>query len=137
MKADTYGLVHWYEPPKLLQAWRHVVGPSPSDLTDDEWQLILPYLPNKGSAAYRSEEELAHLRRLFDGMLYRFHYDVKWPEVPGRYGSTKQLEGRYSNYKYIQDVFARMLRGLDGQPGAERLVEWLRAVGVPKRSRKQ
>ncbi|MDN3263303.1 hypothetical protein QWJ26_26535 [Streptomyces sp. CSDS2] len=106
------------EPHELLKAW-----PAPSDLTDDEWQLLTQALPpdTPGMKTWRAA---LNARRAFNGMLYRHYNRTTWGRVPHRYGNPQV---HHTSYK-TRGVFAHTLAALDGQPGAERLVEWLRHV---------
>ncbi|GAA3894278.1 hypothetical protein GCM10023084_53880 [Streptomyces lacrimifluminis] len=115
-----------YAPPALLKAWHDAVGPAPSDLTDDEWQLLTQTLP-PDAPGMKTEQGAASTRRALNGMLYRHrhHYQTAWTQVPRRYGNDASIQARVSSYKK-KGVFARTLAALDGIPGAERLVEWLR-----------
>ncbi|SMD14668.1 transposase [Kibdelosporangium aridum] len=133
---SLYGLTHEHQPFELLAKWHQAMGAAPSDLTDAEWELIVPFLPIGGNNALaRTEEGQARLRQLVNGMLYRYHYGTGWTEVPRHYGDYSELTTRYANYKRVQ-VFRRMLAGLANTPGAERLVEWLRHIEATRGSRR-
>ncbi|MDX2697473.1 transposase [Streptomyces ipomoeae] len=132
-RPHSFTLVHDYEPPALLRAWHQVTGLAPSDLTDDEWQLLTQTLPSD-TPRMKTEKGLVSTRREFNGMLYRHSNQTAWTQVPRRYGNHASIETRVSSYKKKR-VFARTLTALDGQPGAERLVEWLRQVETRPRAR--
>ncbi|MFG2377606.1 transposase [Streptomyces sp. NPDC048504] len=119
----AYDLTHDYEPQELLKAWHDAVGPASSDLTDDEWQLLNQALPPDTPGMVK-ERGIASTRREVNGMLYRLAHQTKWDQVPRRYGNASSIQFRASIYKK-KGVYARTLAALDGQPGAERLVEWL------------
>ncbi len=51
------------------------------DLTDFEWTVIQPLLPNKPRGVPRVGG-----RRVFDGILWRFRTGSTWADVPDRYG---------------------------------------------------
>ncbi|XHM66183.1 transposase [Streptomyces nigra] len=95
-------------------------------MTDDEWRLLIQALP-PDTPGMKTEQGMPGVRRALNGMLYRHHSYVTWYQVPRRYGDYKTIQVRYSNYRTSR-VFARTLAALDGTPGAERLVEWLRHV---------
>jgi transposase len=121
-------LVHVLTPPRLLAAWHRVVGPAPSDLTDAEWALLVPFLPQGGLTKPMTASRLAYARRALNGMLYRYANKTAWTEVPERYGGTgHSLVNRHADYKR-RGVFAQALRSLDGNPDARRLTEWLRTI---------
>jgi transposase len=117
-------------PPDLLAAWHQVVGPAESDLTDDEWKLLVPRLPAlkyRHGVRARSESELLSLRHAFDGIRYKFTYDLPWSRVPQRYGAGHNLYSHYVRYRE-DGHFARMLETLEGRPGSERMAAWLKVV---------
>lgn len=119
-------------PSDLLAAWHHVVGPAPSDLTDDEWGLLVSSLPvwkNPHSIRARSSEELLSLRRTFDGIRYRFAQGAAWSKIPKRYGNWRNIYQRYRNHGRAE-LFARMYQLIQHQAGAERLVMWLEEMAT-------
>jgi transposase len=117
---DVNQVIDHLSPADLLEAWHEAVGPAPSDLTDVEWQVLLPLLPvakNNWAAEQRA-------RRAIDGMLYRHKAHVHWSQIPSRYGQSRTLYARHSQYKRT-GVYSRALLALKGEANAERLVEWL------------
>lgn len=118
------------EPPDLLAIWHWAVGPADSDLTDEEWRLLLPFVEKQAVGATsrpRTENELLSLHRALDGIRYRFRRGVPWTRIPSRYGTWLNLRQRHRNYRQ-RGEFHRMLRALRGQPGAERVVKWLETM---------
>lgn len=117
-------------PPTILDAWHHVVGPAESDLTDDEWRLLMPFVESKKTrfgTALRLEKELVELRHALDGLRFKFAHDVPWSKIPERYGDGRNLYQRYLNYRRTE-VFSRMLGALQGKPEAVGLVAWLEEI---------
>jgi transposase len=51
------------------------------DLTDFEWRIIQPLLPNKSRGVPRVDD-----RRVINGILWRFRTGSPWADVPERYG---------------------------------------------------
>jgi transposase len=121
-------LVHVLTPPELLAAWHYVVGPAPSDLTDAEWALLVPFLAKGGPTSPMTDTRLARIRRELDGMLYRYTNKTAWTGIPERYGVGQSVVNRYAIYKR-RGVFAQALTRLEHDPKAARLTEWLRVVG--------
>lgn len=123
----VWALTHDHEPSALVEAWKYLFdpGPAPSDLTDDEWELFKPFLPPATKWAPWTENRLDIARRVLNGMLYRYHKKTTWALIPRRYGAYEGILMRRSRYKKNR-IFKRALDALDGTPGAERLVEWLR-----------
>jgi transposase len=119
-------------PPDLLAAWRRVEGSAETDLSDQEWELLVPALREvrAGRGTYlQNAGELLSLRRAFSGNRYKFSRDVPWSHIPPRYGTWHNVYQRYMNYRDGGD-FARMLEVLRGQAGAERVVKWLETVAT-------
>lgn len=108
-------------PPVLFDAWQDITGPAPTDLTDQEWALLEPFLPKNTTAS-----KPPIVRQATNGMLWRQAHPGNLP-LPTRYGSGPNVNARKANYRKW-GVFARMLTGLEGKPEAERLVAWLRGV---------
>lgn len=90
-----------------------------SDLTDAEWQLLLPLL--------NEHAEPSISRRTIDGMRYRHTHRITWNRIPPRYGRKWTIKSRYlTNLR--QDVFRQWLNALEDNPGARRLTVWLLEV---------
>ena len=53
------------------------------ELTDAEWAIIEPLLPNKPSGVRRVDD-----RRVINGILWRFRTGSSWADVPERYGRS-------------------------------------------------
>jgi transposase len=53
------------------------------ELTDREWAIIEPLLPNKPRGVPRVDD-----RRVLNGILWRFRSGSPWAEIPERYGAT-------------------------------------------------
>ncbi len=58
------------------------------DLTDFEWNIIQPLLPNKPRGVPRVDD-----RRVINGILWRFRTGSPWADVPERYGTRA---GKYA-----------------------------------------
>ncbi|WP_373415027.1 transposase [Ensifer aridi] len=50
-------------------------------LTDHEWSILSPLLPNKPPGVARVDD-----RRVLNGILWRFRTGSSWAEIPERYG---------------------------------------------------
>ncbi|HEX7874435.1 MAG TPA: transposase, partial [Sphingobium sp.] len=53
------------------------------ELTDREWAIIEPLLPNKPRGVARVDD-----RRVLNGIIWRFRSGAPWAEVPERYGPS-------------------------------------------------
>jgi transposase len=54
------------------------------ELTDDEWLVIEPLLPNKPRGVPRVDD-----RRVINGILWRFRTGSPWADIPERYKSIQ------------------------------------------------
>jgi transposase len=122
----AFDLAHRLEPPTLLKVWHVVTDPAPSDLTDTEWELLKPFIPaGSGRMRYGTRYIRYGTRAALNGILYRFQEGCPWSRVPIRYGTETVVYQRRYLYKR-KGVFARMLEGLEDNPEAARVVDWLR-----------
>jgi len=60
------------------------------ELTDVEWSIIEPLLPNKPRGVPRVDD-----RRVLNGILWRFRTGSPWAEVPERYGPSTTCYNRF------------------------------------------
>lgn len=89
-------LVQYLTPPQLLSIWNEVVGPAPSDLTDVEWELLVPLLSRyRKSDGEPFDQDLSRKRVVLNGIRYKFANDVPWSHVPRRYGDSRCIYQRY------------------------------------------
>ncbi|MGX2992958.1 transposase [Streptomyces sp. JNUCC 64] len=66
---------------------------SPGDLTDGEWESVLPLLPVGERGPYPEG-----LREQFDGVLWRFRTGASWRSVPPRYGAWQTVHHRFQQW---------------------------------------
>jgi transposase len=57
------------------------VGMARFDLTDFEWPVISPRLPNKPHGVARVDD-----RRVLNGIFWRLRTGAPWADIPERYG---------------------------------------------------
>ena len=60
------------------------------ELTDEEWAMIQPLLPNKPRGVPRVDD-----RRVLNGILWRFRTGAPWRDIPERYGLRTTLYNRF------------------------------------------
>ena len=80
------------------------------DLTDFEWAIIQPLLPNKVRGVPRVDD-----RRVINGILWRFRTGSPWADVPERYGPLYHLlQPLYAmeESRCLGSCFARNRKGL-------------------------
>lgn len=116
-------------PAKLLEAWTKVRGPAPSDLTDAEWQLLVPLLP-RNQWTWSDDDVLEAMNRpSINGFLYRHAKGMGWSRLPRRYYGNNHNVLRNKYYRWHRDgVFARLREALEDNPDAARLVAWLKTI---------
>ena len=80
----------------------------PSDLTDKEWSLLEPLLPEKAKTGRPRADD----RRTMNGILYVLSTGCRWDDLPPeRYGSGKTCWYRFTRWKNegLWNVVAGML----------------------------
>ena len=85
------------------------------ELTDDEWLVIEPLLPNKPRGVPRVDD-----RRVIDGILWRFRTGSPWADIPERYGPHTTCYNRFVRWRKA-GVWDRLLEAVsqafDGELG--------------------
>jgi transposase len=61
------------------------------DLTDFEWLVIAPLLPNKPRGVPRVDD-----RRVLNGIFWRLRTGAPWADIPERYGPHTTCENRFN-----------------------------------------
>lgn len=64
------------------------------ELTDGEWSVIEPLLPNKPRGVPRVDD-----RRVLNGILWRFRTGSLWAEIPERYGPSTTCYNRFVRWR--------------------------------------
>ena len=64
------------------------------DLTDFEWRLIEPLLPNKSRGMPRVDD-----RRVLNGIFWRLRSGSPWAEIPERYGPPTTCYNRFVRWR--------------------------------------
>ena len=73
------------------------------ELSDEEWAIIHPLLPNKPRGVPRVDDQ-----RVLNGILWRFRTGAPWRDVPERYGPRTTLYNRFVRWR-AAGVWDRML----------------------------
>ena len=76
------------------------------ELTDEEWAVIQPLLPNKPRGVPRVDD-----RRVINGILWRFRTGAPWRDVPDRYGPRTTLYNRFVRWRKA-GVWDRLLEAV-------------------------
>lgn len=64
------------------------------ELTDGEWSIIEPLLPNKPRGVPRVDD-----RQVLNGILWRFRTGSPWAEIPERYGPSTTCYNRFVRWR--------------------------------------
>jgi transposase len=64
------------------------------ELTEREWSIIQPLLPNKPRGVPRVDD-----RRVLNGILWRFRTGSPWAEIPERYGPPTTCYNRFVRWR--------------------------------------
>jgi transposase len=78
------------------------------ELTDKEWLIIEPLLPNKPRGVPRVDD-----RRVLNGILWRFRSGAPWAEIPERYGPSTTCYNRFVRWRKA-GVWDRLLAAVSG-----------------------
>ncbi|WP_156807282.1 IS5 family transposase [Brucella ceti] len=76
------------------------------ELTDHEWSIISPLLPNKPRGVARVDD-----RRMLNGILWRFRTGSPWAEVSERYGPPTACYNRFVRWRKA-GVWDRLLEAV-------------------------
>ncbi len=64
------------------------------ELSDHEWSIIRPLLPNKPRGVPRVDD-----RRVLNGILWRFQTGSPWRDIPERYGPHTTCYNRFVRWR--------------------------------------
>ncbi len=76
------------------------------DLTDFEWSVIEPLLPNKPRGVPRVDD-----RRVLNGIFWRLRTGAPWADIPSRYGPYTTCVNRFNRWRKA-GVWDRLLEGV-------------------------
>jgi transposase len=82
------------------------------ELTDLEWEIIAPLLPNKPRGVPRVDD-----RRVINGILWRFRTGSPWADVPERYGPSTTCYNRFVRWRKAgvwDRILADISKAFDG-----------------------
>ena len=79
------------------------------ELSDAEWSVIAPLLPNKPRGVPRVDD-----RRVLNGIFYILRTGAPWRDLPERYGPYTTIYNRYNRWAKA-GVFLRIFEALSAQ----------------------
>ncbi|WP_226487491.1 IS5 family transposase [Streptomyces parvulus] len=89
------------------------------ELTDQEWELLAPLIPQAATGRPRVED-----RQVINGMVYKIRTGVSWRDLPERYGPWKTVYTRFRRYA-LDGVFTRALQQIQARADAAGDIDWL------------
>jgi transposase len=88
------------------------------DLSDVEWRLIKPLLPNKPRGVARVDD-----RRVLNGIFYVLRTGSPWRDLPERYGPYTTVYNRFNRWARA-GVWVRVFEALSAKsPGSMALID--------------
>jgi transposase len=83
------------------------------ELSDFEWGIIMPHLPNKVRGVARVDD-----RKVLNGILWRFRTGSPWADVPERYGPYTTCYNRFVRWRKAgvwDRLLAAVSKAFDGE----------------------
>lgn len=88
------------------------------DLSEVEWRLIEPLLPNKPRGVARVDD-----RRVINGIFYVLRTGSPWRDLPSRYGPHTTVYNRFNRWAKA-GVWVRVFEALSARsPGSMHLID--------------
>jgi len=87
------------------------------DLTDAEWLVISPLLPNKPRGVPRTDD-----RRVLNGIFWTLRTGSPWRDLPERYGPYTRVYNRYNRWAKA-GVWLRISEILERSPDSLHLID--------------
>src|SRR5215471_12568747 len=82
------------EASKVIQGSERSLAMARYDLTDFEWKVIKPLLPNKPRGVPRVDD-----RRVLNGIFWVLRSGAPWADVPERYGPPTTIYNRFNRWR--------------------------------------
>lgn len=82
------------------------------ELTDFEWSVIAPLLPNKPRGVPRADD-----RKVLNGIFWRLRTGSPWADIPERYGPSTTCYNRFVRWREIgvwDRIFDAVSKAYDG-----------------------
>ncbi|MFD8842149.1 MULTISPECIES: IS5 family transposase [Streptomyces] len=89
------------------------------ELTDQEWELLAPLIPQAATGRPRVSD-----RQVINGMVYKIRTGISWRDLPERYGPWQTVYTRFRRYA-IDGVFTRALQQIQARADAAGDIDWL------------
>ncbi|BDD69414.1 hypothetical protein GCM10023177_77070 [Streptomyces violaceoruber] len=89
------------------------------DLTDAEWERLLPFLPVSNGRCGRWRDH----RQVIDGILHRVRTGVQWRDLPERFGPWKTVYERHRLWS-ADGTWERLLQQVQAAADAAGEIDW-------------
>ena len=86
------------------------------DITEEEWQRVVPLLPELRPRAELRGRPLANTRAVLNGVLWVMYSGATWSALPRRYPSYQTCHRRFKTW-YDEGVLRRVMAELFGDEG--------------------
>ena len=93
---------------------------SRGDLTDAEWRILNPLLPDRGERGPAVPDK----RRMADGILWVLRTGAPWRDMPERYGNWNSVFVRFTRWSKLGVWDAVFLASLASNAAAENRSNW-------------
>jgi transposase len=90
------------------------------ELSDEQFALLEPYLPEPGPAG---GHPWAEHRRILNGLFWKLNTGAQWRDIPERYGPWKTIYDRYRRWCQ-EGRLALMLAALRDSLDAQGQLDW-------------
>jgi transposase len=87
------------------------------ELSDYEWRVIRPLLPNKPRGVPRVDD-----RRVLNGILWRFRTGSPWRDIPERYGPSTTCYNRFVRWQKA-GVWDRLLEAVSAAYDSDIMID--------------
>jgi transposase len=84
------------------------------EISDFEWSVIAPLLPNKPRGVPRADD-----RKVLNGIFWRLRTGSPWADIPERYGPYTTCYNRFVRWRKIgvwDRLFAAVSRAYEAEP---------------------
>lgn len=84
------------------------------ELSDFEWSIIEPLLPNKPRGVPRADD-----RKVLNGIYWRLRTGSPWADIPERYGPPTTCYNRFVRWRKLgvwDRIFAAVSQAYEGDP---------------------
>jgi transposase len=85
------------------------------DLTNEQWNLVEPLLPQPPVSGGRGRPPLDQ-RKVLNGILWKLRYGLSWRQLPSRYGSNEACFAYYNRWKrnnLIDEITSVLIRDVE------------------------